>query len=336
MTTFGISAECGRLVEYDTVADLLQLNAQGLLQGALPLGGGSNMLFTKPTFNGTVIHCRNKQFSIERHEANGTATVEVSAGCVLDSLCDYTASQGLWGLENLSGIPGEIGGAAVQNVGAYGAEFADVVKQVTCFSPARNEIVVLTGEQCRYAYRDSIFKHLQADEALIVVSATIELSIAPKPNLRYAALAHAFANTPASQLTPTLLRNEVLSLRHNKLPDPKQVGSAGSFFKNPVVSLITLEAIEQRLGITVPGHEAGIDPTTGEQLIKLSAAWLIDKSGCKSFSIGGASLWQNQPLVLVNTNGTATGSDILALEQKIIATVKQTTGVTLSPEVIHI
>jgi UDP-N-acetylenolpyruvoylglucosamine reductase len=102
------------------------------------------------------------------------------------------------------------------------------------------------------------------------------------------------------------------------------------------VSLSTREAIEQRLGITVPGHEAGIDPTTGEQLIKLSAAWLIDKSGCKSFSIGGASLWQNQPLVLVNTNGTATGSDILALEQKIIAIVKQTTGVTLSPEVIHI
>lgn len=329
MTTFGISAECGRLIEYDTVDELRSLCAEGMLRDALPLGGGSNMLFTRPQCDITVIHCRNAGHSISPVNTD-SALLTAAAGCVLDNLCRITAEQDLWGLENLSGIPGEIGGAAVQNVGAYGTEFSDVVKAVRCLDTRSNTIVTLTSDECRYGYRDSRFKHLPSPADMIVVEAELMLSAIPRPNLRYAALAEAFGHLKPEDLTSSMLREEVLRLRNGKLPDPASTGSAGSFFKNPVVSAEFHREMQQRLGFAIPGHPAS------DSEIKLSAAWLIDKAGCKSFTCGGASLWPSQPLVIVNTCGKATGTDVVGLENKIISRVYDVFGVTLTPEVIHI
>ena len=310
MTTFGISAECGRLIEYDTVDELRSLCADGILRDALPLGGGSNMLLTRPQCDITVIHCRNADYSISPDNTEDAALLTAAAGCVLDNLCRITSEQGFWGLENLSGIPGEIGGAAVQNVGAYGTEFSDVVKSVRCLDTRSNTIVSFTADECRYGYRDSRFRHLPSPADLIVVEAELMLSTMPKPNLRYAALAEAFGHLKPEELTPSMLREEVLRLRNGKLPDPSSTGSAGSFFKNPVVSAEFHREMQQRLGIEIPGHPAS------DSEIKLSAAWLIDKAGCKSFTCGGASLWPSQPLVIVNTCGKATGTAVSGLKTK--------------------
>lgn len=330
MTTFGLPAECGRLVEYDTEADLVQLHAEGVLADALHLGGGSNMLFTSGGYAGTVLHSRNRAVEIALPDAEGFVTVTAGAGTTLDDLCALTCARGLWGLENLSGIPGEIGGAAVQNVGAYGTEFKDVAVSLRCFDTVAGTPVVLTADECRYGYRDSLFKHLPVAGSLIVVAATLRLSTLPAPRLGYAALAQRFADRDPATLTPAMLREEVIALRNGKLPSPTLVGSAGSFFKNPVVSAEEHQRLQQLVNQPVPGHVT----STGE--VKLSAAWLIDRAGCKGMTHGGAAVWHQQPLVLVNATGTATGSDVTTLEEMVRSAVAERFGVELTSEVIHI
>lgn len=346
MTTFGISAPCGRLVEFSNPQeDLPELNRRGLLKDALVIGGGSNLLFAdREAANSlTVVHPVASEISINGFEPDGSVVFKVDAGVVLDDFCAETAKEGYWGMENLSGIPGQIGGAAVQNVGAYGTEFKDVVESVTCYDIEADRFVTLTNEECRYGYRDSVFKHPDesreatgnARNRLIVCFVTIRLSRAYSPNLAYKGLRDALA--AADWLTPRLVRDTVLRIRDGKLPDPKQVGSAGSFFKNPVVEEYFLEDVMERWE-RHPGSE-GI-PLQYHRLpdgkSKLSAAWLIDKAGCKGMTFGGASLWPSQPLVIVNAEGKATGTDIVGLEHEIGRRVYDTFGIWLEPEVIHI
>lgn len=339
MTTFGLKAECGRLIEYDTVADLAGLYARGELHGVLPLGGGSNMLFTTGRYDGTVLHCCGNEVTVGRNDdgesrgelpAGGFVRVDAMAGCTLDHLCRVTAGMGLWGLENLSGIPGEIGGAAVQNVGAYGAEFKDVVESVSCFDISTGKTVRLNRSECHYGYRDSVFKRPEVSGRLIVTSVTLLLSASPAPKLGYAPLAERFAGIPTEAITPVMLRDTVIALRQSKLPDPAQTGSAGSFFKNPVVGKEIFDDIAARAGGCVPGHPA----ESGK--IKLSAAWLIDNAGCKGLTRGGAAVWERQPLVIVNATGNATGHDVVALEEAVRKKVSDRFGIDLQPEVIHI
>lgn len=331
MTTFGLPAECGRLIEYSDPADLELLHARGeLSHNLLPLGGGSNMLFTTGKFNGTVIHCTDRTVSIGHPDADGYVEIKAAAGTVLDELCALTCQKGLWGLENLSGIPGEIGGAAVQNVGAYGTELKDVVSAVHCFDTASGKHVTIENSGCRYGYRDSIFKHLPHPGAMLVTAVTLKLTTRTSPNLGYTALAAAFNGKETASLTPQMLRQAVIALRDGKLPSPATAGSAGSFFKNPVVSSHTYEELTRRLNKPVPGH---VLPTRD---VKLSAAWLIDNAGCKRFKCGGAGVWPSQPLVLVNATGQATGADVVALENAIRNAVRERFGIDLEPEVIHI
>ncbi len=330
MTTFGLPAECGRFIQDESSEDLRQLHQTGALKGALHIGGGSNLLFTTGRYDGTVLHCANRQYNLSTPDGNGKVRLEASAGCILDELCRICAERNLWGLENLSGIPGEIGGAAVQNVGAYGAEFKDVVEHVTVFDTETGETFTLSNEECRYGYRDSIFKHMESPGKLIVTAATILLDTSPHPRLDYAPLKKLFGDTPLLRPTPMMMRDAVILLRNGKLPDPRKTGSAGSFFKNPVLSKQRHELMESVLNKEIPGHVT----STGD--IKLSAAWLIDQAGCKSFSCGGASVWQTQPLVIVNATGDAAGKDVVTLECMIIDAVRQAFGVELSPEVIHV
>lgn len=353
MTTFGLPALCGRLVEFsEPEKDLPELDRRGLLDMAVVLGGGSNMLFTAPAPGLTVIHPVNNSITIGS-EVNGLVTVTADAGVILDDLCRLTAEKQLWGLENLSGIPGHAGGAAVQNVGAYGTEFKDVVESVTCYSCKSHDFVTLSAKDCRYDYRDSIFKHLLPDEKLIVCRVNLYFHEKPTPRLGYKGLHDALlskfnlqeGNTTQEDtelligkgITPMTVREAVISLRDKKLPDPSRIGSAGSFFKNPVVTMEELNRIKSAWE-SEPGNTAS--PLPYHQLpdgkAKLSAAWLIDKSGCKPLAKGGAALWQTQPLVVVNLSGNAQGKDVVELEKEVVKRVKSVFGVTLHPEVIHI
>lgn len=342
LTTFGLTAECGRFIEYTGEDDLQKMRAEGILRDALPLGGGSNMLFTTGSFPGTVIHSTSRE-SLLQPQNDGSVELTLTAGYPLDEACAMAARVGLWGMENLSGIPGNIGGAAVQNVGAYGTELKDILKSAVCFDSESGELVRLSNAECRYGYRDSAFKQMEYPCRRIVFAVVLRLDPNGAPNLAYSGLAKALEGR--SGLTPMDVRRAIIALRNQKLPDPAQVGSAGSFFKNPVVSAAEYERICARYRENmvaedgnaqadadqlVPGHVNA----SGE--VKLSAAWLIDHAGCKSFSVGGAALWPSQPLVIVNADGHATGADVVALEERIRRRVQNVFGIDLQPEVIHI
>lgn len=351
MTTFGLPAPCGRLIEFsEPETDLPELDRQGLLDGAVILGGGSNMLFTRPANDMTVIHPVCDEVGFTELE-DGSVRVTAGAGVILDQLCRMTAENGWWGLENLSGIPGHIGGAAVQNVGAYGTELKDVVESVVCYSCGSHSFVSYDVKDCAYGYRDSLFKHQSADNRLIVCEVIMRLSATSAPRLGYKGLLHALAlkfglpeeatvEAVSEKLrfqSPSVVREAVISLRDSKLPDPSVTGSAGSFFKNPVVDNDDLEKIRSKWSSMSAGADTPLPcHTLPDGKTKLSAAWLIDKSGCKPLTCGGAALWQSQPLVLVNATGNATGSEIVSLENAVIRQVESVFGITLSPEVIHI
>lgn len=332
MTTFGLKAECGRFVQYDTPADdLPRLRSEGVFEGKFfHLGGGSNLLFTTGRYDGTVLHDTCSAMHFSAPDERGEVMVTAAAGCTLDTLCMEACRQGLWGIENLSGIPGHVGGAAVQNVGAYGTELKDVAVAVKVFDTTDGSFRTMDVADCAYGYRDSVFKHLPEIGSLVVVEVTLRLSAIPSPRLGYAALQQQFAHVAPETLTPMMLREAVICLRDSKLPDPRVTGSAGSFFTNPVVSRQAYDTMRQKLNKEVPGHVT----TTGD--VKLSAAWIIDHAGCKSLRRGGAALWPTQPLVIVNATGEATGNDVTELEQAVCDTVENCFSVRLMPEVVHI
>lgn len=325
--TFRMNVRCARYIEYDCTADLFELDFGQLPQPVMHIGGGSNLLFTKDWFPGTVLHSAIKTFSIES-ESDEAMLLEVGAGITLDDLCAWACDSELWGIENLSGIPGEVGAAAVQNVGAYGTEIKDAVTRVKCFDRQTREIVVLSTKDCEYGYRDSLFKHEGAKGRYIVIAVLLQLSKLYRPNLSYSGLRSAFA--PGEELTPVQVRAAVLSQREHKLPDPSVIGSAGSFFKNPVMPRTLYEHIVEIEGSQVPHYDLPDD------MVKVPAAWMIDRCGFKGREMGGAAVHQSQPLVLINKSGSASAEDILALESTIIEGVRARYGVVLSPEVEHI
>lgn len=359
MTTFGLPAKCGRLIEYDDYRkDLPELDREGLLRDAIIIGGGSNLLIASDVSDRTFI--RSTQAEIQRYNWLDHVSLSVTAGARLDDVCAYAADNNLWGIENLSGIPGDVGGATVQNVGAYGVELKGVVESVECYSPRDHKFITLPAEKCRYGYRDSIFKHLPKEDRLIVSTTSLRLTQKPTVNLSYKGLMAAIKNRLGLQevedcflgrtleetpgITPHLLRDAIINIRDSKLPSPAIIGSAGSFFKNPVIDYresIRLTTKWRKISgdplAEIPMHaikDWSLQPI--DWLQKLSAAWLIDKAGCKKLKCGGASLWQNQPLVLVNATGNATAQDVIFLEQAIIEHVQDVFGITLTPEVIHI
>lgn len=329
--TFRMRVKCACYIEYDTQWDLEEIDFDSLPRPLLHIGAGSNMLFTGD-FPGTVLHSAVKFFRVES-SGEETVQVEVGSGIVLDDFCSWACDKGLWGMENLSGIPGEVGAAAVQNVGAYGVEIKDVVSCVKCYDITGRRTEMLRVSDCAYGYRDSAFKHSPLKGRYIVLSVMFRLSRLYRPNLAYGNLARLFE--PGSELTPIQVRQAVLSVRAGKLPDPAELGSAGSFFKNPVVS----EAEYARV-CAIAAEEDGIADVPHYALadgsVKIPAAWLIDNCGYRGVEEGGAAVYERQPLVIVNRSGNAEPSDILALEERIIDGVYAKYGIRLSPEVEHI
>ena len=330
--TFGVDAVARRLIEFRSIDDLRQLHAAGELIGAIAIGGGSNMLFTQKTVEPTLIHCGMKEVTVGPKDPDGKVSVRAEAGAVLDEVVAMSVERGLWGLENLSLIPGETGGAAVQTVGAYGTEAADTISRVEAFDMSTGEIRTFSPGELEYGYRHSVFKQPDTAGRYIVTAVTFTLCANGEPSTSYTALKReleAMRGTP----TPADVRRAVIAMRQAKLPDPAVTGSAGSFFKNPVTDATTARNIAATEGIDMadaPFH------TLPDGNVKLSAAWLIDRAGGKNLACGGASVWPRQPLVIINTRGTATGADITGLEQLIIRAVRDRFGITLTPEVMHI
>lgn len=350
--TFGMDVSCAAYVEYGSVEELSEFFASGrqydLPKPFLHIGGGSNILFDGD-FPGTVFHSGIRFISELHHDgalpsesgvcANGIVKVEAGAGTAWDDLCRWCAERGLWGPENLSGIPGETGAAAVQNIGAYGVELKDMVLEVRCFDTVTCSLKTFRQSECRYGYRDSIFKQ-SAKGRYIVTSAVFGLSASGIPRLEYghvkSAVEKALCEEGRKTLTPSLVRQVILGIRDSKLPDPSKIGNAGSFFKNPVVPKVFYDKVEHyaksKYGTDyeVPHFHAG------SGFIKIPAAWLIEQCGWKGYREGNVGVYEKQPLVLVNLTGRATPDEIISLEKRISASVMHLFGIELVPEVEHV
>lgn len=319
--TFGMQIQCSLFIEYDSVSDLAGLDFNDLPQPVKHIGSGSNLLFTGD-FKGTILH--SKVDSIERLPG-GLFTV--GAGLEFDRLCAIAAEEGLWGPENLSLIPGEVGAAAVQNIGAYGVEAKDIIRTVRAFDTQTKESVEFNVSECGYGYRESRFKGSDKDR-YIITTVVFALSSEPLPRLDYSKALGPLKGDP--DLTPMKVRETVIAIRREKLPDPAVIGSAGSFFKNPIVSKDVFERIAADSEAEVPHYEAG------EGLVKIPAAWMIEQCGWKGKTLGGAAVWSKQPLVIVNANGKARPEEIIGLENEIRSSVQRRFGISLDCEVEHV
>lgn len=329
LNTFRLPARARHYLRVDGASHLAALRADPGLAGLprLVLGGGSNLLFTGD-FDGVVLHMTARGRDIVGEEG-GKVLVRARAGENWHDFVQTTLAQGLGGLENLSLIPGTVGAAPIQNVGAYGVETKDVFHSLTVFDMADGATRTLDAAACRFGYRDSIFKHPEGRD-LVVLDVTFALA-APgqwEPNLRYAELANAAREAGLAAPTPREVGQLVEAIRRRKLPDPREIGNAGSFFKNPVVS----HAECARLLDMYPNLVHHTQPDGSE---KLAAGWLIDQCGWKGQHIGAAGVYHKQALVLVNLGG-ATGQDVVRLARAIQADVAARYGVALEPEPVFI
>ncbi|MBR4794231.1 MAG: UDP-N-acetylmuramate dehydrogenase [Bacteroidaceae bacterium] len=319
--TFGMDVRADSLLDWATT-DELKNALHDIERPVLMIGGGSNLLFMGD-FKGTVLHSTISSIDIIG-STDDHVHVKVGAGVVWDDFVAWCTVNGFWGVENLSAIPGEVGASAVQNIGAYGVEAKDVIDTVQTISLADGSERDFCNRECNYAYRQSIFKNeLKGQYAVAYVIFT--LSKVPQPKLGYGALEQEVERRGG----PTLanIRQAVIAIRESKLPDPKVLGNAGSFFMNPVISEQEFNDIKSDYP-DVPSY-----PAPGG--IKVPAGWLIEKTGWKGRSLGPAAVYDKQALVLVNKGG-ATGADIKRLADTIIADVKQKFGITLSTEVNYI
>lgn len=327
--TFGIEARCRRFIEYASLSELDEalklLREEGETQ-FLHIGGGSNLLFTKD-FDGTILH---SAITGRETVADDGEHVElrVGAGENWDRLVEHCTAEGLHGLENLSLIPGEAGASAVQNIGAYGTEAGDFIVRVETVETATSRRRTFTNRECEYAYRHSIFKGKLAGH-YIITHVTFGLHRTFAPDLGYAALRRELEARGISlaSVTPTLLRELIVSIRQSKLPDPAVTGSAGSFFMNPVIPEERFKALQAQYP-DLPHY-----PAAGG--VKIPAGWLIEQCGWKGKRAGKAGVHDRQALVLINCGG-ATGADIVQLSDTIRRDVRERFGIEIRPEVYFV
>ena len=298
------------------------------------IGGGSNLLFTGD-FPGTVLHSAIRHIDVIS-DSDDEVLVRVGAGVEFDKLCEWAARRGLWGPENLSHIPGEAGAAAVQNIGAYGVEAKDIIREVRAFDLVSRKFLTFSVEECNYGYRDSFFKSPEGKDRYIITGIVFAFRRNGSPILEYGNLRETLLSRCPCP-TPSDVRETIISIRRTKLPEVGEVGSAGSFFKNPVVSREVFGNVVRVSGrdeASVPHYP--VPGPGGEPWVKIPAAWLIDQCGWKGAVRGGAGVWPSQPLVIINASGEASPEEILALEECIRMSVSDRFGIVLSPEVEHI
>ncbi len=320
--TLGIDVKTRYFAEYFSVTELIDFFNLHPKQD-LPLiilGGGSNVLFTKD-FEGYVLHPDIKGIEII-DDSDDFVKIRVGAGVDWDELVDYCVDRNWGGIENLSLIPGNVGTCPIQNIGAYGVEVKDVITEVETLEIDRLKIHLFKNEDCRFGYRDSIFKRKLKGKHIINY-VTFQLNKQPAFKLDYGNLKEELGKY--NEINIKNIRQAVINIRESKLPKPEDIGNAGSFFKNPVVQNYKADELKKYY----PEMPTYIQ---GSELIKIPAGWLIEKAGWKGKSIGRAGVHNKQALVLVN-HGGATGREILYLAQEIQKSVKEKFGIDLEMEV---
>lgn len=320
--TFGIDAKCDNFVEYASVDELLALLPTLQTQKWLHIGEGSNLLFVND-YHGTVLHSQINTCEVIKNDGM-QVWLRVGSGYNWDEFVGYCVAHHYYGIENLSLIPGEVGASAVQNIGAYGVEACQHIESVEVLDVTTGELRTLVNADCQYAYRDSIFKHALRGRC-IVTYVTYRLSLSFTPDLEYGAIRRELESRGIApkEVTAQTLRDMIIDIRRNKLPDPQEIGSAGSFFMNPIVS----QAIFENLIAQYPNMPHYVV----DGGVKIPAGWMIEQCGWKGKSLGPAGVYSKQALVLVNLGG-ATGADIVRLSDAVRRDVKAKFGIDIHPE----
>jgi UDP-N-acetylmuramate dehydrogenase len=325
LNTFGVPAKAAFLGRFSTVEQLRELLAAQELKG-LPrmiMGGASNVLFTRD-FPGAVLLNEVMGLDVVR-EDDGHIWLKAGAGVAWHQLVLHCVDQGWGGLENLSLIPGKVGAAPMQNIGAYGVEIKDTFDSLEALCIEDDTVVTFDREACRFGYRESFFKR-EGQGRYVILAVTFKLKKAPHAlNIRYGNITDELARMGVTEPTIKDVSKAVIAIRQSKLPDPAVIGNAGSFFKNPVVPA-ALAATIQLQHPDMPAYPAG------DGLVKLAAGWLIEKAGWKGYRANGHGVHDKQALVLVN-HGGATGQDILDLSSTIMRSIEEQFGVLLEREV---
>lgn len=321
--TFGIEAKASQFVSVQSVDELITVLNENPTTKKFILGGGSNMLLTQD-INALVIHLdlKGKKIIDENDEF---VWVESQAGENWHEFVIWTIDQNFGGLENLSLIPGNVGTTPIQNIGAYGVEIKDTFVLCEAIHIETQELMIFTNEKCKFGYRESIFKNEVKDE-FIITSVVFKLTKKNhKLNTSYGAIETELEKQHITNPTLKDVSNAVISIRQSKLPDPKELGNSGSFFKNPVILKTDFEKIQQKFP-EMPHY------VVSETEVKVPAGWLIEQAGFKGKRFGDAGIHKNQALVLVNY-GNATGKEILAVAKDIQATIEATFSISIETEV---
>ncbi len=322
--TFGIEVFCSYFTEVHSEEDFIALLQEPVYiqNKKLILGGGSNVLFTA-NFDGLVIKNNIKGIELV-DETNTHVTLRVAAGEIWHDLVMWCINKNYAGIENLSLIPGCVGASPMQNIGAYGVEIKEVFHQLEALSMEAGKKEIFSKEACEFGYRESVFKHKYKNR-YIITAVNFILKKNPEINTTYGAISDELRNMQVQHPGIRDVSNAVMNIRRSKLPDPKETGNAGSFFKNPEVTADFYEQLKQRFPqlVAYPLASGGY---------KLAAGWLIEQCGLKGFAFNGAAVHNKQALVLVNKNH-CTGADVYELSSLVLEKVFDTFGVTLEREV---
>lgn len=323
--TFGIDCSTRWFAGYQSADDVREIVRTEVYKSSpyLLIGQGSNLLFLDD-FHGIVLHSAIQMVRVVEHDET-TVVIEAGSGMIWDDLVAYAVVNGWWGIENLSLIPGEVGAAAVQNIGAYGTELSDVVESVTVIHLDTGQEIVFPVADCGYGYRTSVFK-AGACNQFAILSVRLRLSRVARPVFTYPHLQEEVLRRGEPDIST--IRQTIIDIRSAKLPDPRVLGNAGSFFMNPVVSATKAEELRVDYP-SMPSYKVD------ELREKVPAAWLIEQCGWKGIRKGNAGVHANQPLVLVN-HGGASGREIADLADEIRCSVADRFGISLVPEVLYV
>ena len=319
-TSFGVDQQAARLVEFETPEDLRTLFAAGIPEKWTVLAGGNNILFTRD-YDGVLLTPVARGITLLSDDGD-EVRVRADAGVEWDDLVEWAVGRGLWGIENLSLIPGKAGAAPVQNIGAYGCEAKDAIRRVEMYCIETGAMLTLDAAHCGFGYRESVFKH-DLKGRVIITAVEIALTHTPRPRLGYGDVEREVEARGVATLRN--IREAICAIRRAKLPDPAVLGNAGSFFKNPVVGA----AAAERLLAEYPDMPHYPAP---EGRVKLAAGWLIDRAGMKGRRKGAVGVHERQALVLVN-HGGATGGEVIAFAHEVQERVREKFGIEIDTEV---
>ncbi|WP_302382071.1 UDP-N-acetylmuramate dehydrogenase [uncultured Alistipes sp.] len=318
--SFGVAQRAERLVEFETPADLRELFADGIPERWTVLSGGNNILFTRD-YDGMLLTPVARGIGIVSDDGE-RVRVRAEAGVEWDDLVEWSVERGLWGIENLSLIPGKAGAAPVQNIGAYGCEAGDSIERVEMYCVETGAMLTLDAAHCGFGYRESVFKH-SLKGRVVITAVELLLHRTPRPKLGYGDVEREVEARGGATLRN--IREAVCAIRRAKLPDPGVLGNAGSFFKNPVVGADTAARLLAEFP-DMPHYPAP------EGRVKLAAGWLIDRAGLKGHREGRVGVHERQALVLVNLGG-ATGGEVIAFARKVQEAVHARFGIAIDTEV---